>query len=130
MSIELINPASVHKPIFSYSHAVKAGNTIYISMQLPLDVNGKLVGAGDPAAQAEQVFTNLKNVLEGAGSSLNDVVKLTTFILHGEQRPAVMEVRNRFFGTHRAPSIIAVVKDLAVEGALVQVDGIAVVGEV
>jgi enamine deaminase RidA (YjgF/YER057c/UK114 family) len=130
MNIEVINPKTVHKPIFSYSHAIKAGNTIYISMQLPLDINGKLVGPGDPGVQAEQVFTNLKNVLESAGSSLNDVVKLTTFIIHAEDRPAVMEARNRLFGNHKAPSIIAVVRDLAIEGALVQVDGIAVVGDV
>ncbi|MCC6147963.1 MAG: RidA family protein [Anaerolineaceae bacterium] len=130
MKIETVNPNTVHKPIFSYSHAVKAGSTIYVSMQLPLDIDGKLVGAGDPTAQAEQVFTNLKNVLEAAGSSLGDVVKLTTFLLHSEQRPAVMEVRKKYFGEHKAPSVLGMIKDLSVEGALVQVDAIAVVGEV
>ena len=130
MTMEEFNPPTVHKPLFAYSHAVKAGNTIFVSMQLPLDINGQLTGGNDPAEQAEQVFTNLKNVLEGAGSSLNDVVKITTFLLQKDHRPAVMEVRNRFFGKHRAPSSIAVVKDLVIEGALVQVDGIAVVGEV
>lgn len=129
-SIEMINPSTVHQPIFAYSHAVRAGNTIYVSMQLPLDIDGKLVGVGDPAAQAEQVFTNLKNVLEAAGSSLNDVVKLTTFLLHSEQRPEVMEVRKKYFGDHKAPSVIGMIKDLSVEGALVQVDAIAVTGEV
>ncbi len=128
MSIEVINPNTVHKPIFAYSHAIKAGNTIYFSMQLPINLEGQLVGPGDPVAQAEQVFTNLKNVLESAGSKMSDVVKLTTYILESDQRPKIMEVRNKYFGNHRAPSIIAVVKELAIEGALLQVDGIAVVG--
>ncbi len=127
MAKELINPKDVHEPIWPYAHAVKSGNTIYISAQLPLDAEGKLVGPGDPAAQAEQVFRNLQNVLKAAGASMEDVVKLTTYLLDFEYRPAVMEARNRFFGKHRAPSILAVVNDLPVEGALVEVDGIAVV---
>ncbi|NPV77986.1 MAG: RidA family protein [Anaerolineae bacterium] len=127
MAKELINPKDVHEPTWPYAHAVKTGNTIYISAQLPLDPEGKLVGPGDPAAQAEQVFRNLQNVLKAAGASMEDVVKLTTYLLDFEYRPAVMEARNRFFGNHRAPSILAVVNDLPVEGALVEVDGIAVV---
>ena len=75
------------------------------------------------------LFRSLKNVLEAAGATLDDVVKLTTYLLDFSYRPAVMEMRNRFFGTHRAPSILAIVNDLPVEGALVEVDGIAVVDE-
>jgi 2-iminobutanoate/2-iminopropanoate deaminase len=126
MAKQFINPSNVHEPIFPYSHAVIVDKTIYISAQLPLDRNGDLVAPGDAARQAEQVFTNLKNVLEAAGSSLNDIVKLTTYLTKYEYRPAVMEIRNRFFGSHRAPSILAVVRELAIEGALVEVDGIAV----
>lgn len=108
---------------------LKVGNTIYISAQLPLDLDGNLVGAGNAAEQAEQVFTNLQNVLKAVGATLDDVVKLTTYLLDFSYRPAVMEMRNRFFGTHRAPSILAIVNDLPVEGAVVEVDGIAVVDD-
>lgn len=124
---QFINPPNVHAPIFPYSHAVRVDKTIYVSAQLPLDLSGNLVAPGDAARQAEQVFTNLKNVLEAAGATLNDVVKLTTYLTKYEYRPPVMEMRNHFFGSHRAPSILAVVRELAIEGALVEVDGIAVV---
>jgi len=124
---ELINPENVHEPIWPYAHAIRVGHTIYISAQLPLDVNGKLVGAGDVGAQAEQVFTNFQNVLKAAGAKMEDVVKLTTYLLDFEFHPTVMEVRNRFFGSHRAPSILAVVSEFPVKGALLEVDGIAVV---
>lgn len=127
MMKEFINPDNVHKPLWPYSHAVKAGKTIYVSAQLPLNNKGKLVGLNDPIAQAEQVFENIKLVLEAAGASLKDVVKLTTYLTSLEYRPAVMEVRNRFFGQHRAPSILAIVRELPAEGILVEVDGIAVV---
>jgi 2-iminobutanoate/2-iminopropanoate deaminase len=126
MAKRFINPPNVHEPIFPYSHAVVVGKTIYIAAQLPLDASGSLVGEGDAALQAEQVFTNLKNVVEAAGGTLNDIVKLTTYLKKYEYRPVVMEMRNRFFGSHRAPSILAVVSDLPVPGALVEVDGIAV----
>jgi reactive intermediate/imine deaminase len=129
MTKEFLNPENVHEPIWPYSHAVKVGKTIYISAQLPLDMEGKLVGPGDPAIQAEQVFSNLENVLKAAGAKLEDVVKLTTYLMDFSYRPAVMEVRNRFFGRHRAPSILAIVNDLPVAGALVEVDGIAVVDD-
>lgn len=127
MATTFVNPPNVHAPIMPYSHAAVAGKTIYISAQLPLDQNGNLVGPDDPAAQAEQVFRNLQAVLEAAGASLQDVVKLTTYLTSLEYRPAVMETRNRFFGQHRAPSILAIVTELPVAGALVEVDGIAVI---
>jgi reactive intermediate/imine deaminase len=126
MAKKLINPENVHPPVMPYSHAVVADKTIYISAQLPVGEDGQLVGAGNPTAQAEQVFKNLKAVLEAAGAHLTDVVKLTTYLTSLEYRPAVMEVRNQFFGQHRAPSILAIVTDLPVEGAVVEVDGIAV----
>jgi len=124
--MKIVVPPDVHEPILPYAHAVITGQTVYFSAQLPLDRDGKLVGEGDVAAQAEQVFQNVKAVLAAAGASLNQVVKLTTYIKKFEDRPAIMEVRNRYFGQHRAPSIIAVVRDLPVEGALLEVDGIAV----
>lgn len=127
MPLTSINPRSVHTPVMPYSHAIVAGNTIYVSAQLPLDSAGELVGKDDIDAQAEQVFTNLENVLEAAGAELSEVVKITTYQRNLEHRPQVMEVRNRFFGPHHAPSIIAIVEDLPLDGALLEVDAIAVV---
>ena len=128
MLLDLINPDTVHPPVMPYSHAIVARDTIYVAAQLPLDLDGRLVDDEDIDAQATQVFTNLKNVLDAAGAQLDDVVKLTTYLTALEHRPAVMEARNRFFGAHRAPSIIAVVEHLPVEGALLEIDAIAVVG--
>jgi 2-iminobutanoate/2-iminopropanoate deaminase len=110
-----------------YSHAVVAGNTIYVSAQLPLDRSAQLVGRDDVVGQAEQVFTNLKRVLEAAGAGLDDVVKLSTWLTSLDDRPAVMNVRNQFFGAHHAPSIIAIIDKLPVDGAKLQIDAIAVI---
>ena len=126
MPLRFVEPDRVHRPVMPAVHAVVADRTVYVSAQLPLDQDGLLVGPDDIDRQAEQVFTNLSEVLRAAGAQLGDVVKMTTYILDLEHRPQVMDVRNRFFGSHRAPSIIAVVDGLPVEGALLEVDAIAV----
>ncbi|HEY8838640.1 MAG TPA: RidA family protein, partial [Dehalococcoidia bacterium] len=78
MSNEIIRPSTVAKTT-GYSPAVRAGNTLYISGQVSQDLDGNIVGRGDIVAQAAQVFANLKAVVEAAGASLQDVVKLTTY---------------------------------------------------
>ncbi|MEU1007607.1 RidA family protein [Streptomyces sp. NPDC005890] len=73
-------PAGVF-PAAQYTHVVAAtGRLVVVSGQLPLDRNGELVGAGDPAAQARQVSANLRHCLAAAGVGFQDVVKLTYFV--------------------------------------------------
>ena len=68
--------------IYSYrdnlqiSHAVKSGNTIYISVQVAVDPEGNVVGEGDSEAQAEYIWTNIEKVLQEAGSGLDEIVKI------------------------------------------------------
>ena len=69
MSLQVIRPPTVHDTTaFSYAHAVRMGELIFVAGQVAYDRNGNLVGKGDPRAQTEQVFKNLKAVLEAAGS--------------------------------------------------------------
>jgi enamine deaminase RidA (YjgF/YER057c/UK114 family) len=68
-------------PVNGYSHAVAfSGRTVAVSGQVPADREGRVVGAGDPAAQVRQVFDNLTAVLAAAGATMADVVKLTVFL--------------------------------------------------
>jgi enamine deaminase RidA (YjgF/YER057c/UK114 family) len=60
--------------------AVRAGNTVYLRGQVGTDFDGNLVGLGDPRAQAEQAMTNVKQLLEEAGSDLSHIVKIVTYI--------------------------------------------------
>jgi enamine deaminase RidA (YjgF/YER057c/UK114 family) len=98
MSIEVIQPKSVHDTTaFSYSHAVKMGGLIFVAGQVALDASGNLVGEGDVAAQTEQVFHNLKTVLEAAGSGLDKVGKVTVLTTKLEYRPTIHGIRSRVF---------------------------------
>ena len=74
------NPAWPWTENFRISQAVQVDNTIYVSGQGPLDSEGHLVGEGDMAAQSRQVFANIRAVLAEAGATMDDVVKITSFI--------------------------------------------------
>jgi enamine deaminase RidA (YjgF/YER057c/UK114 family) len=77
MKKEYISPKGVYEPI-GWSHAVKAGNTIYLAGMIGRDEQGKLVEGGFEA-QAVKAFENIKLTLEAAGASLKDVVKMTIY---------------------------------------------------
>jgi reactive intermediate/imine deaminase len=128
MAKTVINPPALAAPS-GYSYAIKkAGTPVYVSGQVALDGQGKLVGENDAAAQTEQVFQNLKAVVEAAGGTLDDVVKLTIFVTDPSYRPAVAAARLKYFKEGQYPaSTYLVVSALAVPQLLVEVEAIAVV---
>ena len=72
----VIATQSAPQAIGPYSQGIKAGNTVWISGQIPLDPISMTLVEGDIAAQAEQVFTNLAAIAEAAGGTLNNTVKV------------------------------------------------------
>jgi enamine deaminase RidA (YjgF/YER057c/UK114 family) len=122
-----LNPAGLAKgPGYSHLVDVPAGRTLYVSGQIPLDAEGKLVGPGDPRAQAEQVFRNLRTALESAGAGPADVVKLGFYIRDISHIPVFREVRDQFLGSGPRPaSTLVEVKSLPRDDILIEVDAIA-----
>ena len=125
MSNEIIRPSTVAKTT-GYSPAVRAGNTLYISGQVSQDLDGNIVGRGDIVAQAAQVFANLKAVVEAAGASLQDVVKLTTYTTSLANRQAIAEARAKYWQSDWPASTFVVISSLATPDFLVEVEAIAV----
>ena len=123
----LINPEGVLTPTSHYSHAVKAGNTIYVSGQASLDAGRTLMGAGDVVAQTRQVLENLRTILRAAGATLDDVVKVTVYLLDRDDRVKVNDVRKEYFGANRPASTLIEVGRFPIEGMLVEMEAIAVV---
>lgn len=128
MSKTVINPPSLAKPT-GYSYAIKkTGTPVFISGQVALDGEGKLVGEGDAAAQTEQVLKNLQAVVEGCGGTLDDVVKLTIFVTDPSYRPAVAAARLKWFKEGEWPaSTYLVVSALAVPTMLVEIEAVAMI---
>jgi reactive intermediate/imine deaminase len=127
MPKERIQPPGLPKPP-SYSHVVKAGNTVYLAGQISQDANGKVVGKGDISAQATQVFENLGKALAAAGATFADLVKITVFITDPRYREPVGEVRSKYLASDLPASTLVVVSGLASPDFLLEIEGIAVVG--
>jgi 2-iminobutanoate/2-iminopropanoate deaminase len=99
--IERLTPPGVAPPAGPYSPAVRAGDFIFVSGQIPVDpATNQMVGGGIQA-ETRQVLTNIKLVLEGAGASLADVVKCSVFIGDGAEFAAMNEVYAEFFGDQK-----------------------------
>jgi enamine deaminase RidA (YjgF/YER057c/UK114 family) len=116
-----------HKPSSYFSHVVRHGDTLYLAGQGAMGPDGKLVGPGDIAKQAEQAFSNVKFILEALGGDLRHVIKITTFVVDARHHPIVMETRKRFFGDWAPASIFACINNLPQEGMLIAVDVVAAV---
>jgi 2-iminobutanoate/2-iminopropanoate deaminase len=116
-------------PLSHYADAVRAGDLLFVSGCVPVDGEGQLVGGDDVVAQAEKVFENVGSVLAAAGASSRDVVKVTVFVTDIEDRPRINPVRQRFFGDARPASTLVEISKLAIPGAKLEVEAVAVLPE-
>jgi len=107
------------------AQGIQAGNVLYISGQIALDPDGKLVGAGDMRAQSQRVFENIEKLLAIAGFRLENVVKITAYLTDMSRFGEYNEVRGRFLKDHRPASTTVQVGALAFPGLLVEVEAIA-----
>jgi reactive intermediate/imine deaminase len=117
------------QPISHYTDAVRAGDLVFVSGVVPVDVDGNLVGGDDVVAQARQVFANMGAVLDAAGCSFADVVKVTLFLTDVDDRPKINPVRQEVFGEVRPASTLVEISRLAIPGAKIEVEAVAVQDE-
>lgn len=117
-------------PAAQYSHVVMGtGRLVAVAGQIALDEDGKLVGEGDPEAQARQVFENLRRCLAAAGASFDDVVKLTYFVTDMAHMPAIRAARAEHIPDDRLPAASAVqVAALVRPEFLLEIEALAVLG--
>ena len=125
MAHEILKFKSVHSTV-GYSHAAKAGNTLYVAGQVAKDVDGNLVGKGDCEAQCHQVFENLKNIMAEAGGTLQNIVKMTTFLTDYSYIEAFRSVRSKYFPEPCPPNTLLIIDILALPEFMVEIEAIAV----
>jgi enamine deaminase RidA (YjgF/YER057c/UK114 family) len=122
MSIERFDPEGMR--FSGMSQATCADGWIHVSGQVAL-AGGALVGADDPAAQAEQCFGNILAVLASAGAGPEHVVKLVCYLTERSAYGGYAAVRNRIFAAHPPASSVVIVKELLVPGLLMEVEAVA-----
>lgn len=129
MTLRLVNPRDLPTPS-TYTHAVVAtgSSLVFIAGQEPEDEHGALVGPGQLAIQAHQVFANLGRALAAAGARPDQVARIAIFVVsHRPEYLAVIEeARVALFGDHKPADTLVGVERLARPGYQIEVDAIAV----
>jgi len=127
---KFINPEGLMRPgAYTPVVSTRGGRTLYVAGQVAQNEKGELVGAGDLAAQAEQVYKNLGIALKGAGATFNDLVKITVYVVNmkPEHRDLMGKARARHVNKDNPPaSTLVGVQALAKPEYLVEVEAIAV----
>lgn len=121
--MEFINDKNGTPPHGPYSHAVRTGNLLYVSGQVPFDSSDNLIGA-DIAAQTEQTMKNLASLLDSAGLSMANVVKTTVYLVNWNDFPEFNTVYGRFMGNHKPARATVQVGGL-VPGCLIEMEAVA-----
>ena len=112
---------------YGYSQGVRAGNLLFISGQMPVDDDGKLVGSGDLTAQAHRVFANLQTVLKAAGLGFDDLVEIVSYHVDISDLGKMAEVKSSYI-RRDFPAWTAVgVTSLALPGQLLEIRAVAMV---
>jgi 2-iminobutanoate/2-iminopropanoate deaminase len=124
---EEIRVPELAEPISHYTDAVRAGELLFVSGVVPIDGEGVLVGGDDVVAQARQVLANLGAVLAAAGATFTDVVKVTVYLTDIADRARINPVRQEVFGSARPASTLVEVSALAVPGAKLEIEAVALV---
>jgi 2-iminobutanoate/2-iminopropanoate deaminase len=124
---EEIRVPELAEPISHYTDAVRAGDLLFVSGFVPVDGEGRLVGGDDVVAQARQVLANLGAVLSAAGATFADVVKVTVYLTDIGDRARINPVRQEVFGDARPASTLVEVSALAVPGAKLEIEAVALI---
>ena len=123
--IERISPPGAPTPRGPYSPAVRAGDCIYVSGQAAVDpISGKAI-LGDVQTETRQTLTNIKNILEGCGASMADVVRCGVSLIDANDFKPMNEVYAEFFGDSKPARTTVIVAALPLEDAKVEIDAIA-----
>ena len=121
---QAVSTSNAPSAIGPYSQAIRSGNTIYVSGQLPIDPATGAFAGEDIAAQTRQSLTNVKAILEAAGLTMDNVAKTTVFLAHMSDFAAMNAVYAEFFTEGNYPARSAVEVGALPKGALVEIETI------
>ncbi len=126
--LEVVDPWSFSKR-YTFSPAVRKGNMLFISGLTATDKQGNIVGPGDIVAQTRNILDKIKELMEEAGGSMDDIVKTVDYITTKEGYKGTADVRREYFKNGFPAATGIVIKELLRPDALIEIDAIAVLDD-
>ena len=123
------SPAVAEPPPGRWSNAIRAGEFLFISGQVSRSNDGKTIEGKGEYEQAKIIFTKIKNLVEAAGGTTDDVVKVTIYVVNIKQNTEVWRARQEFFSGDFPASTLVQVAALGTPEVLVEIEAVAHIGD-